>query len=514
MDGNKEKKPLSRAQKICIALIAAALLALAGVAARFLYVMFVDPMSAFPGQPTPVPTAAPTPTAEPTPAPTPAPTPEPTAAPTASPSPTPSPTPEPTPTPTPAPTYTPQELADLSFMKNRVNILMLGWDESPERNDKDSGYYRDEKNNFRSDVLMLLTVDFKREKADLISIPRDTFSRVYTDTGEVYGNGHWKINAAFAKGGSAEGKGFEYAMESVSKLLGGIPIDYYAGVNMTGLKAVVDAMGGIWYDVDVRIELNGRILETGYQHLDGQQVLDYCRARKGISTDVGRADRQQRILFTVFEQLKSRDQLKNLVAVYNSVKDYVVTNLSAEQIAALGVLGMNLTEDTLNRHTLKGEYVSNTSYGGASYYVLSNEKLVALIEKVFRTTIVPDPTADIAHVKGEKSALTASHYVSGAEYILSLAETELFRLGTFTPEADTLKKQRDTAEEALNALTPLITRGAGVSTDVPLDHEAIDAAVETLHGELLGIANSLGLNRKTADSEKLPGELYQDLPRK
>ena len=56
-------------------------------------------------------------------------------------------------------------------------------------------------------------------------------------------------------------------------------------------------------------------------------------------------------------------------------------------------------------------------------------------------------------------------------------------------------------------------RIGGLCTDA-LDHEAIDAAVEALHGELLGIANSLGLNRKTADSEKLPGELYQDLPRK
>ncbi len=514
MSGNKEKKPLSRAKKICIALIAAALIVLAAVAARFLYVMFINPMSAFPGQPSPVPTLAPTPTSSPTPAPTPEPTPSPTPEPQATASPTPVPTPEPTPTPTPAPTFTPEELADLSFMKNRVNILMLGWDQSPERTEAGSGLYRDEKNNFRSDVIMLLTVDFKRERADLISIPRDTFSRVYTDTGERFGNGHWKINAAFAKGGSADGKGFEYAMESVSKLLGGIPIDYYAGVDMTGLKAVVNAMGGIWYDVDIRIELNGRILETGFQHLDGQQVLDYCRARKGISTDVGRADRQQRILFTVFEQLKSRDQLKNLVAVYNSVKDYVKTNLSAEQIAALGVLGMNLDADTLNRHTLKGEYVSNTSYGGASYYVLSNEKLVALIEKVFRVTITPDPTADIAHVKGEKAAESASRYIVGARYILSLARDAFSALGHSSPDAAALREQFDALTAAVDALSPLITRPAGVSTDVPLDHEAIDAAIDAVHEQMLVIAKTLSLNRKTVDSSLLPGDFYQDLPRK
>lgn len=135
--------------------------------------------------------------------------------------------------------------ADADFMKNRVNILMLGWDESPERNDESSELYRDEENNFRSDVIMLLTVDFENKTVDLISVPRDTYAPIYNV------EGHFKINAAFAKGGSAKGDGFNYAMNTVSALLG-VPIRYYAGVNMAGMKAVVDAMGGVDYDVEDR----------------------------------------------------------------------------------------------------------------------------------------------------------------------------------------------------------------------------------------------------------------------
>lgn len=109
----------------------------------------------------------------------------------------------------------------------------------------------------------------------------------------------------------------------------------------------------------------------------------------------------------MFNQLKSRDQLRNLVSIYTSVKGYVKTNLSAEQIAALGALGMQLDENTLRRHTLSGKYIDNTSYSNASYYVLSNEKLVSLVDKIFGITIEPDPRADIAHVEGEKQAAIA-----------------------------------------------------------------------------------------------------------
>ena len=231
---------------------------------------------------------------------------------------------------TPSPEEALLEQADLSFMDGRVNVLLLGYDQSPEREDEDSALYRDEQNNYRSDVMMLAAVNFNEDSIHLISIPRDTYAAIYNV------KGRYKINAAFAKGGAAEGDGFLYAQRTVEMLLG-VPVDYYAGVNMEGLKRLVDAMGGVDYDVDVEIHLNGRTLETGLQHLDGQQVLDYCRARKGISTDVGRNDRQQRILIAIFDQLRREKRLADLPGIYLAVRDDIVTNLSLPQLAALAV---------------------------------------------------------------------------------------------------------------------------------------------------------------------------------
>ena len=367
-------------------------------------------------------------------------------------------------TPTPSPTLSPEEelqqMADRDFMANRVNILLLGWDQSPEREDADSELYRDENNNFRSDVMMLLTVDFANKRVDLISIPRDTMANIYNVTGR------WKINAAFAKGGSATGDGFHYAIETVQDLLG-VPISHYAGVDMVGLKAVVDAMGGVDYDVDVRIVLNGRVLEKGYQHLDGQQVLDYCRARKGISTDVGRADRQQRMLFAILEQLQSRDQLKNFPKIYLSVQDKVYTDLNLEQIAALTLFAMDLDLDTdLHRHTLEGEYINNTPYSGASYADCADY----LTNQVIYNTYA-------AQQYGVDQAALALRTLCTREFPEDWSQEQI--------------------EEAMQ---------------VPLDQEAIEAATQDLANRIYAMCTAYGVTQARVDPELVPEPIYDLLP--
>ena len=315
--------------------------------------------------------------------------------------PSPSPSPLQAGQPLPSPTLSPEEQllrqADTDFMRSRVNILLVGWDQSPERDDSDSVMYRDSKNNFRSDVLMLLAVDFEQGNAHLISIPRDTMAKIYNT------KGHYKINAAFAKGGSAEGDGFEYAIKTVENLMG-VPISHYVGVNMEGLKAVVNALGGVEYDVDREIKLNGRVLHKGVQRLDGQQVLDYCRARKGYGTDVDRADRQQRMLFAIFTQLREGSRLTSIPKLYLSVKDYIYTDLTAEQIAALAVFGMDLVPgESLVRHTLKGKYISGTAYNGASFYVLDTRALKSLMKDIFGVDIKVDYRYDYRYIQDKKS---------------------------------------------------------------------------------------------------------------
>ncbi len=317
---------------------------------------------------------------------------------------------------TPTPTLSPVEAlarqADEAFMKHRVNILLVGFDQSPERDEAGTSVSRNAKNNYRSDVLMLAAVNFAENSVHLISIPRDTYTPIYNT------RGRWKINAAFAKGGAVNGDGFTYAMKTVEMLFG-VPVPYYAGVNMEGLKALVDAIGGVDYDVDVEIHLNGRTLTPGPQHLTGQQALDYCRARKGISTDLGRNDRQQRMLLAVFDKLKTQNMLTAVPNIYNAVKDDIYTNLTASQIAALAAFALRLDpQQSFQRTTLEGEYVNNVY--NASYYVLKNKALIRLVKDEFGVTMKRDSKYDLSTVRRDKAAAEARRAADQVEDVAAM----------------------------------------------------------------------------------------------
>lgn len=292
---------------------------------------------------------------------------------------TPAPTIEVTPEPTPqvtdaAPTQTPVETPTpepemteppYEFTNPRINILVLGADSSVER--VAAGL------NFRTDTMILLSIDFENRKVDMISIPRDAYVRI--NGGEKFN----KINAAFVFGGGREKQGYEYAVNTVQNLTG-VRVDYYVGFGMNVVKEVVNAMGGVDYDCDIAFTMCGRPTEKGMQHMDGQKVLDYCRFRKGGRGDVDRVDRQQRMLFTIFETMLNTNQIKNIPQIYSAVQRNIDTDLELLQIASLAYFAKDLSMSDLERHTIpgNGQYV-----GTRSYYIVNQEKMSDLIKSIF-----------------------------------------------------------------------------------------------------------------------------------
>lgn len=305
-----------------------------------------------------------------------------------------------------------RSLADLSFMEGRVNILFLGIDSSDIREAKG-------RTDFRTDTIMMMCVDFNAGRVDILSIPRDSYADI-ARTKE-----RWKINGAYMSAGGKEGEGFECLMETVSTTLGGIPVDYYAAVEMQGLKDVIDAMGGIWFDVDYELRTDdGRKIGKGYQLLDGEAALAYCRIRKGITsgTDIDRIDRQQQFMIDVFKQLKENARITDIPKMYSAVSDEIYTNLTLEQIAALSLFMLDLDPKTeLERYALKGEYMWVYS---AKYYVLDHTYTEKIIHKIFGDDVDLDIDWDysIKHVSNvaAKQALEGAmdelkHYLKGKE---------------------------------------------------------------------------------------------------
>ncbi len=257
-----------------------------------------------------------------------------------------------------------------------VNILIIGADYAPERESWDKNYY--------ADVMLVLAIDFDNNSVNMISVPRDTFAPIYNTPG-IY-----KLNSSLYHGGGVDGDGFNYVVKSVENVMGGINIDYYMGVNMTAVKTLVDAIDGVDYDVDVTVKMQGRIIKPGFQHMDGQDVLDYCRARKGIDNDIGRVGRQKKIMLAVFKKLQESNLILEVPNIINSLKDEVHTNMSFDQFCALAIFGKNLDSENIGMHTVVGHFLQIFNW---SMYVLDDDERIELIEKVYGFTPDPMPEA-------------------------------------------------------------------------------------------------------------------------
>lgn len=293
------------------------------------------------------------------------------------------------PTITPEPTVTPEPTMakpDYEFDRNRVSVLLLGADSSVERIEAGQ--------NFRTDTMILVTANFETGEVDMISIPRDSYVRIY-DKDEEAEPRYNKINAAFTFGGGADKNGYEYAMKTVSDLLG-VRVDYYVGFGMNVVKEVVDAMGGVYYDVDIEFTMNGRETKKGYQYMDGQKVLDYCRFRKGGRGDVDRVDRQQRILFAMFEQVQAANQIKNIPEIYTAVQENIDTNLDLMQIATLAYFAKDASMENIDRHTVpgNGQYV-----GDRSYYIIDQDKKNKMVKDIFGKEGPYDPDITVEAIE-------------------------------------------------------------------------------------------------------------------
>lgn len=331
---------------------------------------------------------------------------------------------------------TPQPQPDYSFMEGRVNILVMGMDSNAQR-------LGTEREDFRTDTMLLVTINFDTGKVDMITTPRDSYVTVTKATGDLY-----KVNSAAYFGGGLCDSGFMNACDTISGVFGGIPVNYYVGVNMDGLEALIDAMGGVDYDVDITFQGTSGTIEEGWQHMNSEQVLDYLRVRKGYGTDVDRQERQRRMLISIFRELADTGQISNLPEIYQSLKDMVYTNLSFEQICALAVFAARFNDwDDIGQYTLKGEY--HTAYG-VYYYLIDQQAKADLVRQIFGADIGIDETHDLYYVLNdgkESSSKKTNDKTDEPEPTVSAEPSETSSVSLPDPEDSSGVSQTDKPAE-------------------------------------------------------------------
>ena len=206
-----------------------------------------------------------------------------------------------------------------------LNILLAGVDKGDGRSIKqvvDDGW---DPGVFRSDTVMILHVTADRDDAYLVSVPRDSYIRLYNDAGEFEQMN--KVNAALAEYGPS-------AYVSTIEHLTGLRMDHLVMLDWQGFKDISTALGGVevyipetFYDSSQK-----RQWIEGPTTLEGYDALAYVRTRYDLpdeSGDFGRIARQQNFMRAMLSKMLSQGTLANPLKLTNTIKA-VVKNLTVD----------------------------------------------------------------------------------------------------------------------------------------------------------------------------------------
>jgi polyisoprenyl-teichoic acid--peptidoglycan teichoic acid transferase len=222
----------------------------------------------------------------------------------------------------------------------RVNILLLGIDER-----------ESEPGPWRTDTMILLSIDPAAQTAAVLSIPRDLWVTIPGYDLEA------RINTAHFYGDlrGYPGGGPALAMATVQAVFD-LPIQYYIRFNFAGFEKLIDAIGGI--DLNVEAPIDDPLypdsgygyaplhIDAGLQHMDGQLALKYARTRHGGLEDFDRMHRQQQVIMAVRDKVTRANMaptlMTQIVPLLQAMGSTLKTNFTPDQLVRLIQLGVQL----------------------------------------------------------------------------------------------------------------------------------------------------------------------------
>jgi LCP family protein required for cell wall assembly len=254
----------------------------------------------------------------------------------------------------------------------------------------------------RTDTMMLVYLDTKSSELSLLSIPRDTLVDLNMTVP--------KLNGVYGASGGGE-EGMAALLDQVELLLGYRP-DGYVLVDFDAVEQIVDALGGVEFDVptdmyyvdpsqDLYINL-----EAGTQTLTGQEALWVMRYRSGYAlADLERVAVQREMVQAIASQglqLKNVTKLPQLLEVY---EQRVQSDLSFGNLVALAVAVRKCDLSDSVQETLPGEAVT---YQSGSYYQVDAEAAARLLNSSFNpleTAITADDLRVVNVVDGKLTVI-------------------------------------------------------------------------------------------------------------
>ena len=235
-----------------------------------------------------------------------------------------------------------------------------------------------------TDTIMIAKYNPKTEQAYLLSIPRDTFVGTSKSTAKTSD----KINSLY------QGKYPEKTLAAVNKLTG-LDIKYYVVVDTEALKALVDAIGGVEFDVPIDMKYTDKKqnlyinLKKGPQKLDGnkaEQLVRFRHNQNGTTysaeygdNDMGRMKTQRNFLKAVMNQTLKPSNILKIKDFIDISKKYVKTNISFDLLKKYVPVAVNFDTENLETNTLPG---TPEKCNGLWLFILDKTKTKSYIEEL------------------------------------------------------------------------------------------------------------------------------------
>lgn len=288
-----------------------------------------------------------------------------------------------------------------------------------------------------TDTMLMFRFNPAAKKLSVLSVPRDTRTL-------IPGYGIHKINEANVDGGPA------LSAKATSELLGGVGVDRYVTVNVQGVQALVDALGGVtvfvpkdmkYRDDSQHLYVN---LKAGQQHLNGDQALQLLRFRYDEYGDIGRIQRQQMVMRALMEQALNPATIARLPKILSVIQSYIDTNLSVEELVALVGFAARLNRAQVQMLMVPGSFSQPGEYD-ASYWLPDTQRIQAMMAKHFEFgTATTEPLTSAARIVVQDSTRKLS---TTQTVITKLKQAGYSNISVANPYREPLRTTRIVAQQ-------------------------------------------------------------------
>ena len=240
-----------------------------------------------------------------------------------------------------------------------------------------------------TDTIMVASYNPNTQKATLLSIPRDT----YTGRNPARATAYEKINSLYSRKHRPD-----ETLEAINELTG-LNIQYYVVVKTEALIKLVDAIGGVTFNVPIDMDYDDVTqdlhihLKAGEQKLNGEQAEWLVRFRHnndGSSypseygdNDLGRMRTQREFIMQVIKQTAKPENIFKLGEILDIANEDLITNLDFNTLKDYIPYAVEFNTDNLLTATLPGTTPDLSTTNNVSIYVVDKKETKAMIEELF-----------------------------------------------------------------------------------------------------------------------------------